>query len=198
MLTTLRFSSPRIVSNRLLLNVDAKCSEPGQSIAGINVRYFYDNFYCKTTATAVQLIDFAGGYKLGFARTVTPYPGTASTKDLLNLTGLPVYINCIVELLDKSKAPVILDDWQKLFTISAELKITPGGPIYPSFVWDLEYNPLRGSFFPTSEGLVVVMVKDAGTVKRTDVAVEQFNWDYLGDRAVKPFGMAVPEIDCNI
>lgn len=197
MLTSLRFSHPRITGSKLLLDVDAKCSEPGQSVYGINFRYFYDNFYFKTTVSAVQFIDFAGGYKLGFGKGVIPYPGTASTKDMFNLAGLPVYINAIVELLDRSKPPVILDDWQRLFTISTELKTVPTIPIYPSFIFDLEYNPLRGSFFPTSEGLVIVLV-NGNNIKRTDIAVEQFNWDYLGDRSVKPFGMAVPEVDCNV
>lgn len=198
MLTTLRFSSPRIVGNRLWLDVDAKCSEPGQSIFGINVRYFYDSFYFKTTASAVQFLNFAPGYGLYFGDSIRPYPGNESTRNLLTLTGLPVYVNAAVQLMYPSKPAVILDDWYRIFTISTELKQIPTVPIYPSFIFDLEYNPLRGSFFPTSEGLVISLKFGTNGSKHSAIAVEQFNWDYLGDRSVKPFGMAVPEVNCNV
>jgi len=196
---TVRFFNPRIEGTKYLLDLQCKCNKPGKQVFGINVRYFYDGGYFAAvkSPSSVNFVNFKGGYGMGPFSAVVPFAGNAASKVIFGTLGPAVFINSYIQLMNINAAPVVLDNWATIFTVSTTLKSVVDCPV---FVLDREYDVTRGGFLPGSDGILVALRAEPGTKNANGVLmetqhcttlVEQFNWGYNG-KITPPFGAKIP------
>jgi hypothetical protein len=108
------------------------------------------------------------------------------------------YINTTVQLVITGN-PIYLSTtgWTKLFNMSFTIDdpsaFSPEASFCPSLIWDLEPDPVNGSFFAGSQGVIMTAVDPQNTTKTIPVAeqVDQFNWTYDGTLPNPPWGAPV-------
>lgn len=193
---TFSFENPRSSGiGHMDLDVMVVSNIPGQSIFGINFRYFYDSFFLKSNTNSVQFMEFLEGYGVPPFAKVVPVRGNSSAIPAFGTKSNPVYVNSAVQYLG-GNSPV-LDTKQKLLTIRTETKTSWLTPPCTPFIWDKKKDPANGGFLSGSDGLVVTVRALPGTVNPNGVAVESqhalvkvvpFNWEYTGNGLTPPFG----------
>ena len=195
-----RFSNPVLVCGPETYCVDVEFQSDADNIRlfAMNVRLFFDD----ELLSFIGFTDFAEGYA-----PVSPNPpfvnylaeGAGNT--LFGFAGEAVFINGAVQLVNSGAPPIFIspDSWTKLFSICFSFDMTSINTlnnVCPAIIWDLQEDPSMGSFFPGSEGVVILMVNpepDPPTLPVTENVI-QFNWDYTCNAGF-PYGQP-QESDC--
>lgn len=196
---TARFANPRLNDqhNSLTLDVELQSAQPGQSLFGMNVRFFYDASVLKFHAFG----DFQGGYGV-LGEAPAALKGNASSGYLLfHLEKAAAYVNSAVQLLNNSSPVVISQEgWTRLFSVSFDIPegLDQSEEICPSLIWDLKDKPGKGGFFKGEDGLVITVVnQDPGEKvesKAARVSAKPFNWAYSAGAEAYPYGAPAPEV----
>jgi len=187
----IRFANERLLIDKYVVDVELKCDSINTELFGMNVRFFYD---AADFTTACKLINFQGGYGLYVWDQPKVYTGNTASNIIFKTSGASRFVNGSMQLMDKSKPKIVLDNWAKVF----EIELTPNTPttslnnFCPELIWDKMSDPLMGSFLAGSDGVTATVLARVGTKYETTPTVERpeyFNWVSTGTMKFKyPYG----------
>lgn len=192
---TLRFSNPRYVVDKYVVDVEAQCDVPNEIIFGINTRFHYDATKLKpgtNTNGNIAFTNFNAGY--GMQSKASCRTSTAGIA-LFGLTTAPMtYVNWAVQLNSVAQAQSLpTEGWLRLFSVEIKHNGIKEG-FCPSLVWDTQNEPDKGGFISPNVKLVTTLVKTLGansgttTTKSTQTFCLHFNWEDFVGTTTKPYG----------
>ncbi|MEP6647242.1 MAG: hypothetical protein ABJC12_09130 [Saprospiraceae bacterium] len=186
---TTRFANPIFnCNNEYCVDVQFKANVPNVRLFGINFRFFYPD----STLELIGFNNFSPGYGILNSPIITSLPNTAAV--LFSFNSPPEWVNGNIELMDPNIITYLdTANWTKLFSVC--FHIDDPNPNPQSFcvplVLDLEQDPENGGYLPGDDGLIITIVdpQNSSQTYPADENVIQFNWMYVGDGIVPPFGI---------
>lgn len=179
-------------TTHICLDVEFLANVEGLHIYGMNVRFFYDY----NTLEFNYFTDFQDVYDSSGTQIIT---GDANSGSYFGFSGPITWVNSFVQGSNSSIA-ISTDPnaWTKLFSVCFDLRNVSQNELVdfcPSVIWDLQYDPSMGGFFPGDDGVVITYEDPPGSGNEVPVIenVVQFNWAY--DPSGNQFGFP-QSIDC--
>jgi hypothetical protein len=181
-IVTVRFNNPRYVcaTQTYTLDVEFQCNTANKQLAGMNVRFYYDDDILEFTSFG----EFISGY--GVTPPNPPLMETDTSDDgenYFDLDGRWEYVNgAIKKTIATPITYISTTGWTKIFCINFHVddpESIQQEDFCPSVIWDLKENPAEGGFLGGG-GIVITLVLNftTGTTEPSTENAQQFNWQY--------------------